>query len=97
MKPISNKSRMFLKGYLDPQNQARFPDGLLYSGLLLSGTLLAIYCLAGGTVALITIVCVLILGSGLGIFKYFGDYNVLSRISSLSVANWNMQPIPTVA
>jgi hypothetical protein len=97
MNTISINSRRFLGNYLDAQKRERFPEGLLYSGLLLSGTLLVIYCLAGGISTLITLVCVLILGSGLGILKYFGDYTVLSRTSPLSLAPLNMQPTPRAA
>jgi hypothetical protein len=96
MNTVSTNSR-FLGEDLDAQNRERFSEGLLYSGLLLFGTLLTICCLAGGMPTLITIVCVLILGLGLGILRYFGDYTILSRISRLSLAPIHMQPMPTAA
>jgi len=87
MNPISNNSRRFLGEGLDAQNCERSFEGMLLSGLLLSGTLVAIYCLAGGIPTLITIVCVLIMGSVLGILKYVGDYTILSRLSRLSLTH----------
>jgi hypothetical protein len=99
MKPISINSRKFLGGYVNAQNTERFPEGLLYSGLLLSGTLLTIYCLAGGMFTLVTIACVLILGSGLGVaLKRYGSYTILSCITGVvSLTPSSKQPMPWAA
>lgn len=99
MNPISINSRKFLGEYIDAQNTERFPEGLLYSGLLLSGTLLTIYCLAGGMFTLVTITCVLILGSGLGVtLKRYAPYTILSCISGVvSLTSSSKQPMPRAA
>ena len=74
MKLISINARKVLGDY--------FNDSLLCGGLLLSGTLLAIYCLVGGTVRLITTVCVLILGLVLGIaIRRYLPYKISSCIN----------------
>jgi hypothetical protein len=99
MRPISINSRKFLGDYVDAQNTQRFPEGLLYSGLLLSGTLLTIYCLAGGMFVFVTIACVLILGSGLGIaLKRYDPYTLLSCFSGVvSLTPSSKQPMSRAA
>ena len=64
MKQISDEDQEFLGNYVAAQNSERFPDGLLCSGLLVSGTLLVCFCLAAGIATFVTITCVVILGSG---------------------------------
>jgi uncharacterized membrane protein len=99
MKPISINRRKFLGDYIDTQNRERFSEGLLCSGLLLSGTLLAICCLAGGTFMLVTIVCVLILGSGSGVvLKHYSPYTISSCITDVvSLTPSSRQPMPKAA
>ena len=96
---ISINSRKFLGDYIDTQNRERLPEGLLCSGLLLSGTLLAIFCLAGGVFTLVTGACVLILGSALGfVLKRYGAYTILSCISGVaSLTPLSKQPMPKAA
>lgn len=99
MKPISINSRKFLGDYIDTLNRERFAEGLLYSGLLLSGTLLTICCLASGPLGLGTIACVLILGVGLGVaLKRYRHYTILSCISGVvSLTPSIKQPKPKAA
>jgi hypothetical protein len=99
MNLVSINSRKFLGDYVDTQNAEKFAEGLLCSGLLLSGTLMTIYCLAGGMFTLVTIVCVLILGFGLGIaWKRYGHYTILSCITGVvSLTPSNKQPMPKAA
>jgi hypothetical protein len=99
MKLISINSRKFLGDYVDNQNREWLPEGLLWSGLLLSGTLLTIYCLAGGALTLVTIACVLILGAGLGIaLKQYRPYTILSCISGVvALTPSSKQPMPRAA
>ena len=96
---ISINSRKFLGDYIDSQNREQLPEGLLCSGLLLSGMLLAIFCLVGGTFRLVTITCVLILGSTLGVvLKRYGAYTILSCISGVvSLTPLNERPMPEAA
>jgi hypothetical protein len=82
MKLISINSRRFLGYYIDIQNRRKLPDLFLWSGILLFVVLLTIFCLTGGVLPLITIVCVLVLGSALGvILKQYFPYRVLSCLS----------------
>jgi|ERR1051326_4987137 hypothetical protein len=78
MNLVSINSRKFLGGYIDNQNEELLPEGLLCSGLILFATLLIIYSLMGGMIALVTIVCVLVLGFSLGIVLKRRRYVVLS-------------------
>jgi len=99
MEPTSINSRKFLGDYVDAQNAEKFSEALLCSGLLLSGALMAIYCLAGGMFTLVTIVCVLILGSSLGIaWKRYGHYTILSCITGVvSLTPSDKKPMPKAA
>lgn len=84
MNPISINRRKFLGCYIDTQNRERFSEGLLCSGLLLSGMLLVIYCLASGPLTWIAIAGVVILGFGLGVaLKRYRRYTILSCISGV--------------
>lgn len=60
---------------------------------------MTIYCLAGGMFTLVTIACVLILGSCLGIaWKHYGHYTILSCITGVvSLTPSNKQPMPKAA
>jgi hypothetical protein len=99
MKAISINSRKFLGDYIDAQNGERLPEGLLCSGLLVSGTLLTISCIAGGPLTLVTIACVLILGSGLGVaLKRYRRYTISSCINGVvSLTPLSKQPMSKVA
>ncbi|HYV24375.1 MAG TPA: hypothetical protein VE969_03990 [Pyrinomonadaceae bacterium] len=65
------------------------PDVLLCGGVLVSATLLTIYCLAGGTLPLVTAVCVLIIGSVLGI--------VINRYQPYAISSAINGSVPTYA
>jgi len=98
MNLVSINRRKFLGQYCEAQNTEKFPEGLLWSGLLLSGILLTIYCLAGGMLTFITFVCVLILGSGLGVaLSRYVPYSILSCASGISLIPSNKQPMPKAA
>lgn len=84
MNTISINSRKFLGDYIDAKNAERFPEGLLCSGLLVSGTLVMICCIVGGLFTLVPISCVLILGFALGILlKRYHRYTILSCLNGV--------------
>lgn len=86
MNPISINSGKFLGEYIDANNRARFPEGLLFTGLLLSATMLTLFCVVGGISTLFGIVCVIILGSALGLLLALsGDYTVRSASPAASL------------
>jgi len=97
MKPNSTNSPDFLSNYILAQKKEKFPDGLLSTGVLLSGTLLAIYCLVAGMLVFVTLVCVLIVGAGLGVLKHYGPYTILSTITGDSLASLKRETIPATA
>lgn len=83
MNSVSTNRSTFLGEYIDTQNQQSPLDGLLCGGLILFLTLLIICALVGGTIALVLIVCVLVLGCGLGIVLHYRRYMVPSGISDV--------------
>jgi hypothetical protein len=88
MNPVSINSRKFLGEYVDTKNQELLPEGLLCSGLILFTILLIIYAIMAGMIALVMIVCVLVLGCGLGItLKRYRRDMVLSCVSDVVSLN----------
>jgi O-antigen ligase len=88
MNIVSINARKFLGEYIDAQNREWQPEELLFGGLLLFAMLLTIFCLIGGMITLVTVVTVLILGSGVGIvltrYRRFTILSCISGIVSLS-------------
>lgn len=99
MKLISINSRKFLGDYIDSQRRDSLAEGHLWSGLLLFGALLTVYCLAGGASTFVAIVCVIILGTVLGFaLKRYRPYTILSCISGVvALTPSSKRPMPKAA
>jgi hypothetical protein len=95
MNPTSNNTRDYLGEYSDAQTQQRLPDIALWGGLLVSITLLTIYCLIGGLLAGVIALCVLILGLTIGVILNGYKRKVPLPISNMRLrAPVSLQPLP---
>lgn len=84
---------------IDTQNREWAPERLLCSGLVLFAMLLTIFCLIGGMITFVTVVCVLVLGSGVGIvLTRYRRYTIISCISGIvSLSPLGKRPLPKAA